>query len=239
MRHRQEHRSTRSSRSRASALLLIAVAAGCATPGEVTVSPEGGNDEVQKQKSISFQRIDTAKDDLALIYGDSKLYLGVEKTEALEIFKPLDKSLEFSSLPSQFDERNFGAFGWETDGFAVGFITYEQTDPETKTMSVVVVHAMYMSDDVTDDTVQAVLQEYKRLYGEPSSALPGSRIGYWFWTKPGRRLMVNTAVIASGKKTLTVAVGETQVMTLLGMSFEQAKKDKDKAIERLNGAVEP
>lgn len=203
-------------------------------PGEVTVDPAAAGSAAPKAESITFLRITDSNEDLALVYGDRELYLGLDKETALQSFAPLDKSIEFSSLPPQFDERKFGAFGWEQNGFAFGCITYTTTNAETMRDDTLVVQAMFTQDDVADDVVQAVVQDYKTRYGEPAAELPGTRIAYWFWNRPGRRLMVNTAVGTGGKKSLTVAIGETSVMTLLGMSPDQAAADKSLAIQRLN-----
>ncbi len=239
MRHPLAHRSTRSSKSKASTIWLLALTAGCATPGEVSVSTQGDPSEIVKVESIAFQKKTDPEDDFALTYGESTMYLGVGRNAAFEAFQPPDKATEFSSLPAQFEEKYFGAFGWEAGGFAFGCITFEQTDTVSMLKSDAVVHAMYTKEDVTDEVVEAVVSQNTELYGAPTDSLPGSRIGYWFWHKPGRRLMVNTAVDAAGKKTLTVAVGDTQVMTLLGMSIDQAKKDKDLGIQRLNESSKP
>ena len=235
MRHLQASKSTRSSRSKASALLLLALA-GCAPPGEVSVTPEQ-DQEVPKLNEITFLRLN-ASEDVPLVFGDRSLYLGTTKAEALEEFEPLEKSVEFASLPPQFGD-DFKAFGWETDSFGFGGITYADVDPVTSLQADVLVFVMVTQEDVDEDTVQAIVQAYTALQGEPTTALPGSRIAYWFWSRPGRRVMVNTAVDSKGEKSLTVAVGETQVMTLLGMSAEQAKADKDRAIQRLNAQGEP
>jgi hypothetical protein len=237
MRHRPERRSTRSSRSRVSALFLAAIVAGCAAPEKVSVAPQGEAGEVPLLESIEFDRLDPF-DDLALVYGEDTLFLGGDRINALAVFEPLDKSVSFNALPPLFSDEHFAAFGWETDDFAFGAVTYKVLDPKTMRTTEVVVQAMYTQDDVGEDVVQAVLDRYREMYKEPASALPGDRVGYWFWSKPGRRLMVNTAVDPRGRKSLTVAVGETQTMTLLGMDPQQAKADKDKAIQRLSAAAE-
>jgi hypothetical protein len=214
------------------------MAAGCAMPGKVTVDPSAGTDEQPKQSSVSFSVISDKEMDLALVYGDRELFLGLDKSTTLQLFAPLDKSIEFSSLPPQFDEKNFSAFGWEQNGFAFGGITFNFRDLESMRDEVKVVFAMYTRDDVADDVVQTIVQGYKLRYKEPIRELPGSRVAYWFWEKPGRRLMVNTSVSPTGKKSVTVAVGGTQVMTLLGMSPDRAAADKSLAIQRLNAQSE-
>lgn len=205
-------------------------------PGEVTVDGAAGAEAEPKQSTLSFMPIADEQFDLALVYGDRELYVGLDKATTLEIFEPLDKSIEFTSLPPQFDEEVFGAFGWEQNGFAFGGITYE--DPDVSRAPALVVVAMYTRDEVAEDVVQSTVQDYKARYGEPVSELPGSRIAYWFWERPGRRLMVNTSVSPAGKKSLTVAVGSTQAMSLLGMSPDRATTDKSLAIQRLNAQTQ-
>jgi hypothetical protein len=201
-------------------------------PGKVTVDPNAGGEEVPKQSTLVFAPIAGPEFDLALVYGDRELYVGLDQETTLEVFEPLEKSIQFSSLPPHLDERSFGAFGWEQNGFAFGGITYR--DPDAIRATPLVVLAMYTRDDATEEVVQATVQDYRLRYGEPTKEMPGTRIAYWFWERPGRRLMVNTSVSPGGNKSLTVAVGGTQAMTLLGMSSEQATADKSLAIQRLN-----
>lgn len=236
MKPQQASRTIRSSRSRVSLLALLLLA-GCATPERVSINGAKPENGVATLDEISFT-LRSQGDDLALVYGDRSLFLGVDREEAREAFAPLDKALEFSNKPAQFGDK-FGAFGWETNDFAFGCITFEQVDTATMAKSKVVVQAMYTVENATEEAIEAVLLRYRELYGEPASEDPGARIGYWFWYRPGRRLMVNTSTTPEGKRALTVAVGEPQVMTLLGMSVEQSGKDKKAAIQRLNTAAAP
>lgn len=220
-------------------LLPLLLLVGCAAPEKVTVEPPA--QDVEKLKSIFFQTGVSPEDDLALLHGDARLYLGVPQAEALKIFEPQAKSTPFSNLPEAFAD-NFTASGWERVPFSFGCIGYTQEDrlSGTRTFDDVVVLAMVTREDVDADTVAEALRTYSANFGPPdedtTGRLQGQGLDYWFWTVPGRRLMISASVDPKGKRSLTIALGVPKVMTTLRMSPELAVEDRQAAIESLEAA---
>lgn len=226
MRHLQAFRSTRFCPSTASVCLLALLAAGCATPGEVSVPGQASDEDEPKLKSISFDARVEPGTDLALINGDDKLFVGDEEGRALAVFEGPSGSYPFSSLPTRFD-KTFRAIGWKASSISFGCILYQVDKTER------VVLAMYTRESVDRNAVNEVVAEYEQAFGQPSSVVSGNKVSYRFWARRGRRLMVNTATDTGGKMALTVAVGELTVMDELSMEPAAAADDRQEALARL------
>lgn len=227
MKPRLASKSTRFSASTASAILLASLLVGCAAPGEVSV-PDGGDGQGDATlETIAFDTRVPIERDLAIFNGEVGLRLGTTKDRAIEVFPALAKSYPFSALPAQFG-KEFKAVGWEGDQISFGCITLPVDGKET------VVLAMVTIEDASDDAVASALEKYKKEFGDPQFSLPGNRVIYHFWDRPGRRLMLNVSTSGSGHRSLTVVLGAPQAMTELGMSHERAKTDQTKALEGLS-----
>ncbi|MEX2244169.1 MAG: hypothetical protein WD716_10030 [Fimbriimonadaceae bacterium] len=220
-------------------LLPLLLLVGCAAPEKVTVEPPA--QDVKELDSVVFLSGVPPDQDLALLHGDSRLYLGVTRSEALGIFEPQERSTPFSNLPEGFAD-NFTASGWERGTFSFGCIGYTQEDRlnGARTLDDVVVLAMVTREDVDADTVAEALRVYSANFGPPdedtTGRLQGQGLDYWFWTVPGRRLMISATVDPKGKRSLTIALGVPTLMTHLRMSPDLAVEDRQAAIESLAAA---
>ena len=217
-------------------LLPLLLLAGCAAPEKVTVEPP--TQDVKKLDSIAFLTDVLPGQDLALLHGDARLYLGVTRSEAIKIFEPQERSTPFSNLPEGFAD-NFTASGWERGTFSFGCIGYTQEDRlnGSRTLDDVVVLAMVTREDVDADIVAEALRVYSANFGPPdpdtANRLQGQGQDYWFWTVPGRRLMISASVDPKGKRSLTIALGAPTLMTHLRMSPDLAVEDRRAAIQSL------
>lgn len=221
MKHPLAPRSIKSCLSTTSLLLLLA--AGCSTPEQISVKEEEDSD-VTQMKVLQYTKADKLNGtDYMLWNEDDAVKVGDTEQEALASSGKPSKSFRIRSLPDRFGDE-FSAGGWEKGDDLFACVLYREAT----------VLAMYTREKVKDEDVDKALSLYQDKYGNASNAIDsGNRIQFHFWYTDDRMLMISTAVDVNDVKSLTVAIGVTQVMKHVGMDPDTARADIQSALQSL------
>lgn len=171
---------------------------------------------------------------LGLIRRAGKIKVGDTQDHAFRIFKQPPTAYEFSDLPSVLSSEHFKAAGWQSTGSGqrpsegFGVVLYDDQ----------VCLAVYQIDHQTEEGVQELLTDHQKEVGTtPTSTQLGKYIRYWFWQERTQRLMMVATSMPHEGASVTLAVGDVNVMDALGMSPDAAKNDQSQAeksiVERL------
>ncbi len=161
---------------------------------------------------------------LALVRRQGQVAVGMTyPDEALAVFAEPPGSYEKSELPPSIPAP-YEARGWQRKGEGFGAILYKGR----------IAAAVYQLERVDEDRVQEILHTHEQAFGQPTTAVDGKFVRFWFWRPDpsGPVLMLCATEIQPKKLNLTLSVGTPQVMEALGMTPESAAGTKDSA-ERL------
>lgn len=209
-----------SSRSPIRKLTLICIALasllGCGNDKEMPFGPQAIFPAPDKPAPIPIFGEDTS---LALIHNDDRLSVGSPARGAIDFYPRPSKAFEFTDRPPGFGPE-FRTTGWASQSEGFGLIFYQDR--------VAVALREYYS--LSPDQVAEVVDAYSRLQARESlTEVKGMSVQYYFWEQARHRLMICVVSMPDKPSTVTIGLGEIQLMNELRMSPIAAVADKNRA----------
>lgn len=171
-----------------------------------------------------------APTDLGLMGESGSLRVGDSLEEASRVFPSPQNAFGLKELPPGFGP-TFKARGFETREEGLGLILVDDR----------VAVAIRREENVNGEKVEEVTKAFVRQFGEPDESVTGARIEYRFWNKEDQRLMLCSAPDREDPThyDMTMAVGVSNLMDALRMSYPMAREDRAMAERALPGLRHP
>lgn len=195
--------------------------AGC---GSNVASPPAPPVKVVQEPDRAFPTPDYVRSStLAILTEDGKRLKVGDKASAFDTaFPKPPKASSLRDLPQGFPS-SYMVRGWERDtgGEGAGALIYENR----------LAVAMRQVEGADEGELTEVLHQYEAAFG-PGSVISGTSVRYWFWEVAPHRLMINAFETGGARRRITIALGDGEVLSELGVSPEFAKKDRE-TLQRL------
>lgn len=165
------------------------------------------------------------KTDLAIFRESGRLQIGDTWDTAIELFRPVKNSYEFSDLPPRFTSPMYKARGWDARREGFGALLYKGR----------IAFAMYQLAKAEPNQFNDFVELHERQLRRHSvEKIDGKRAQYRFWQVDKQRLMI-LGLETKGVTKITIALGDEVVMKALGISPEDARRE----IQRIDDSPEP
>ncbi len=181
-------------------------------PGPAKVEPP----DFEKRTSLRMVR-----------YGD-ELRVGDGVDTALRVFREEKNAYKIAEMPPGWKDEAYTCQGWDNGTMGFGAILYDDK----------LCLGLYHEYKADQERVEEIVGTYERLNSVPLKTVVGSRVRYWFWEDDVHRLMI--CAVQSPKEGLNVSVslGDTRIMNIMGMSPTQAEKDRAAAEKLFQEALQ-
>ena len=207
-------------------LLALLVVAGCGDPQPEKEESAGAIGLPSKRTIATSTKVGppdfNRRTPLRMVRRGEELRVGDTVDSAFKVFDAEKGASRVSELPSGWRDPLYSCAGWDagTSGFAT--ILFDER----------VALGLYFEDEATEARLQEILETYERMLEVPL-VITGSRVRYWFWEQEPHRLMICAVQVPGNQHVnITISLGDTQLMDVLGMSPLIADRDR-KAAERL------
>lgn len=201
------------------AILLVAI--GCGGNEKAATTPEKPEPVVTlKTRVPGPAKLDPPdfekRSSLRMVKNGEELRVGDSIDTALRIFREEKNAYKIAEMPPGWKDPAYSCQGWDNGTMGFGAILYDDK------MCMGLYHE-YKADQARLDEI---VSTYERMFaGEPTRVI-GSRVQYWFWENEGHRMMI--CAVQSPKDGLNIAIslGDERIMEIMGMSPQNAEKDR-------------
>lgn len=201
--------------------LALSVLAGCQN-GEAPVAQATPAVTVKKTSPVGDPGTTEPTKIALVVHKGPPITVGYPSPEKLfdEFRDNKHAGSEYNDLPANFDS-HYKARTYETAHTGFGEILFDGDETNAARL----VAAMYQEDHADQDRVDELRTAHSDQIGLLPTPITGKKVSYWFWELDGQRLMICSFQTGHDFK-ITVCMGDDKVMDGLGISIEQATKDR-------------
>lgn len=204
-----------------SALAISFCLIGCSSGGNAPAASaanqppvETYTNSVRPNVTVSVPR-SAYQTGLHLIRDGKKLYFGELEDNTFNIFRRPSRAQEFFEEPPITGD-DYNAHGWQSPAEAFGAIFLQER----------LVLAQFTLERGSFDAVNDLVTELETENSAYSMTVVPGKVGtYRFWESDRVRLMSVVSFDGKGKSSLTIVLGDVQLMNALRMSQEAARQD--------------
>lgn len=181
-------------------------------PGPATVDPP----DFEKRTSLRMVR------------NGEELRVGDSIDTALRVFREEKNAYKIAEMPPGWKDPAYTCQGWDNGTMGFGAILYDDK----------VALGLYHEYKADQDRVDDIVGTYERMNVDPPVTVVGSRVRYWFWEDDTHRLMICAVQSPKDGLNISVSLGTTRLMDIMGMSPAQAEKDRASAEKLFQEAIQ-
>lgn len=200
---------------------------GCRPAGK------SGSQKAEPKQNVELKLdlpADAAPSDLVMVGDDGELLqVGDSTGKAYRAFPKPPKAFTAVRLPdvlARIQDPVLSAEGWSTAEESFGLVLIQER----------VILATHTLDGVDERQWSQILDRYDRFPFLEAITVGSGKVQYRFYQQEGQRLMLAFATDYRGRRSITVALGLSDLMDTLRMSPSKAEEDFAKATEALNKA---